>query len=199
VTRSLIAAAAASLLFAISARAQEEAAAPTTYTLAEDGSATHKDTGAVCPAMIGDMTMAQVLTFDTEDKHLGITCQYIAANGFSATMSFIRVDEPGLVGPGDSAQRWNNSLYQILGAYPAALPANREGVEGDSSIGLRGALFTANGSGIPIRLGAWQIEDSSWQYRAQVTYVASSAETEWDIAKQTRDALIAAKAAADAS
>jgi hypothetical protein len=179
--------------------AQEDAAEPTTYSVTEDGVATHNDTGGVCPAAIGEMVMVQVLTFDSEERHLGIGCQYVAASGSSATISFLRLDEPGLVGVGDSAQRWNNSLYQILGSYPAALPANKAGIEGDAALGLRGALFTANANGLPIRLGAWQIEDGDWQYRAQATFVPMTAETEWELATQTRDALIAAKSAADAS
>ncbi len=200
-TRSFKAAAAASLLFAVAAHAQEEqeTAEPTTYAFGEDGSATHNDTGGLCPSAIGELVMAQVLTFDTEGRHLGIGCQYVSANGFSATISFLRLDEPGLVGVGDSAQRWNNSLYQIMGTYPAALPANFAGVEGDAAAGMRGALFKASADGLPVRLGAWQIEAGDWQYRAQVTYVAVDPATEWDIAKATRDALLAAKAAADAS
>lgn len=197
---SLKAAAAASLLLALPAFAQdEEAAAPTTYVLAEDGAATHNDTGAVCPASIGDMVLAQVLSYDTAERHIGISCQYLSANGFTSAITVARLDEPAIVGVGDGAQRWNNLLYQILGSYPAALPANRAGVEGDAATGLRGALFTANANGLPVRIGAWVFEDSDWQYRAETTYVPLSADAEWEIATQARSALIAAKSAADAS
>jgi hypothetical protein len=176
--------------------AQTEGEAPTTYAFGEDGAATHNATGAVCPGMIGELTLVQVLTFDREDAHLGIGCQYASARGWTASVSILRADEPNLVGVGDSAARWNRSLYSILGSYPGALPANVAGVEGDTASGLRGALFTANGNGIPVRLGVWQFEDADWQFRATAMFTAT-AEGGWSLAEQTRAAVMAAKAAAD--
>jgi hypothetical protein len=193
VTRSIFAAAAASVLLTAAAGAQEEAAAPTTYVLAEDGSATHNETGAVCPGTIGDLVLAQVMSFDSEAEHFGIGCQYLNNNGFSSAISIFRTDQPDLVGPGDSAARWNNALYQILGSYPASLPANVAGLEGDEAQGLRGALFTANENGLPIRVGVWQAEKGDWQFRAQTTFIATSADAQWSLAEQTRAALIATK------
>jgi hypothetical protein len=197
VIRLLIAAAAAALIVACSdAGAQDEADAPTSYSIAEDGAATHNATGATCPAMVGDLTLVQVLTFDREDAHLGIGCQYASARGWTTSISILRSDEPNLVGAGDAAARWNRSLYTILGSYPNALPANVAGLEGDASTGLRGALFTANGNGQPVRLGVWQVEDGGWQYRATAIFTPT-AEGGWTLAELTRAALIAAKAAAD--
>lgn len=196
-TRSSTAALAAFLLLASSAGAQEEGEAPDTYVLGEDGAATHNETGAQCPAQVGDLVLAQVLSYDREDSHLGIGCQYISQLGFSASISVLRANVPQLVGAGSPGERWNRSLYQILGSYPGALPANVAGLEGDPDTQLRGALFTANASGVPVRLGIWQVEDGEWIYRAQATF-AGAGETEWTVAEQTRSALVAAKAAADA-
>lgn len=195
-TRSILAAAAASVVFAALAAAQEEAAAPTTYVLADDGSATHNATGATCPATIGDLILAQVMSFDTETDHLGIGCQYLNNNGFSASLSILKADAPEIVGPGDEAARWNRSLYEILGSYPAALPASVEGLGGDDATGLRGALFTATGNGIPVRLGVWQQEKDGWQYRAQATFV-QTIEGGWTVAEQTRAALIQTESSAN--
>lgn len=195
-TRSILAAAAASFVFAAAGFAQEETPAPTTYVLAEDGSATHNATGAVCPATIGELLLAQVMTFDREETHLGIGCQYISPSGFTAAISILKADEPELVGQGDSAARWNASLYQILGSYPAALPANAAGLGGDDGAGMRGALFTANANGVPVRIGVWQIETPDWQYRAQATFVPTG-ENGWSVAEQTRTALMATKSSAN--
>lgn len=193
-TRSILAAAAASLLLTAAASAQEEAAAePTTYVLAEDGSATHNDTGAVCPGTIGDLVLAQVMSFDSEEAHFGIGCQYLNNNGFTAGISILRTDQPDLVGPGDSAARWNSSLYQILANYPTSLPTNVAGLEGDDAGGLRGALFTANANGLPVRIGLWQVEKGDWQFRAQTTFVPMAADAQWTLAEQTRAALLATK------
>jgi hypothetical protein len=200
VTRSIIAAAAAGL-FAMTAASAQEAEAPTTYVLSDDGSATHNATGAHCPAEIpaenSALILVQVMSFDSETDHLGIGCQYANISGFTAGISILRSDQPELVGAGTAAARWNRSLYQILGNYPAALPANVAGLEGDPSVGMRGALFTANESGVPIRLGVWQIDETEWQFRAQTTFVATSAASQWALAEQTRAALLAAKSSAN--
>lgn len=193
------AAVAASLLFAVGALAQDDAAAPDTYVLSEAGDATHNDTGAVCPKTIGDMLLAQVLSFDSAQGHFGIGCQYLAPTGFTATLSIMKTTAVELVGPGTEADRWNSALYSILGSYPSALPAAApHELEGDDATGLRGALFTANANGLPVRIGVWQLESGDWQYRAQAIFVPMSANG-WEIAEQTRAALVAAKASADAS
>ncbi len=154
--RSSQAALAAFMLFA-SAGVAQEGEGPTTYVLGDDGIATHNATGAQCPAMVGELVLVQVRSFDRESAHLGIDCQYASQRGFIASISILRADEPGLVGAGDPAARWNRSLYQILGSYPNALPANVAGLEGDTGTGMRGALFTANAGGLPARIGVWQI------------------------------------------
>ena len=194
------AALAAGLLVAAGSAAQddENPQQPDTYVIGEDGEATHKATGAVCPVSMAELQLVQVLSIDRENEHLGVVCQYQSALGFDATLSFLRVDEPGLVGAGDSAARWNRSLYTILGSYPGALPANVEGLEGDAASGMRGALFTANANGIPVRVGLWQMEQGEWQFSAQTTFAPTGAEP-WALAAATRSALLAAKAAADAS
>jgi hypothetical protein len=199
VTRTRLIAAAAALLLLCScspAGAQGEGDAPSSYVIGEDGVATHNATGAVCPAMIGELTLVQVLSYDREGSHLGIGCQYASARGWTSSISLLRADEPNLVGVGDSGARWNRSLYSILSSYPNALPANVAGIEGDQGSGLRGALFTANGNGVPVRLGVWQYEDASWQYRATAMFTPT-AEGGWTLAEQTRAALVAAKTAAD--
>src|SRR5690606_10254932 len=106
------------------------------------------------------------LTFDRQNDaaNLGVSCQYLSELGFTAAISILSSSEPGLVGPGSEARRWNNTLYTVLGSYPGALPTNVAGIEGDPSQGLRGALFTANIGGLPVRIGVWQILDGEWQY-----------------------------------
>jgi hypothetical protein len=189
-------AAIAALAFVASAAgAQEgETPAPDTYTLDEDGGATHKATGAKCPAAIGDLKMVQVLTFDRQEgeTNLGVSCQYLSEMGFTAAISILAANEPGLVGAGTEASRWNNTLYTVLGSYPGALPANVEGLEGDERQKLRGALFTANAGGLPARIGVWQIQEGDWQYSAQARFVAT-VEGGWTLAEQTRAALLATK------
>ena len=196
----LVAAMAASLSFAAAGAAQDDAAAetPDTYSFDDGENAIHGATGAVCPKDMGDLVLIQVLSFDREEEHLGIGCQYGSPLGFSATISVLQSDEVGLVGAGDSAARWNRQLYTILGSYPGALPANVSGLEGDPASSLRGALFTANANGLPVRVGVWQIDAGDWQYSAQTTFAPTSADT-WALAQATRAALLSAKAAADAS
>lgn len=197
--RSCFAAAAlaAPLLLAVPAAAQDdETEAPSTYVVGDDGAATHNATGATCPPMVGELQMLQVLSFDREGDHLGISCQYLSERGFTASISFLRADEPSLVGTGGPAARWNRSLYQILGNYPAALPANVGGLEGDTASGLRGALFTANANGLPVRVGLWQIDDGNWVFRAQTVFTPNG-DSGWQTAEDVRAALIAAQSTAN--
>jgi hypothetical protein len=81
VTKVMQTALAALVIVAGAAGAQDAkpaAKAPDTYTMGEDGAATHKATGAKCPAKVGDLMLSQVLSFDKEKEktHLGIECEY---------------------------------------------------------------------------------------------------------------------------
>jgi hypothetical protein len=196
VNRSIcIAALAALLALPVAAQAQdEEAAAPDTYESRDDGSTLHRATQAVCPETLGSLQLVQVLSFDSETEHMGIGCQYANQFGWTGALSFLRADVTALVGPGDSAQRWNRSLYSILGSYPNALPAQRDGLGGDEGSGMRGALFSTSAGGVPVRVGLWQVDVGDWQLRAQATFAANA--DGWSIAEATRGALIEAQSAA---
>ena len=194
--RTILLAAAAALTIAHGASvAQDEVEAPDTYVSHEDNSVTHNATSADCPATLGSLQLVQVLSFDSETEHMGIGCQYANQFGWTGAVSFMRSDVPALVGPGDSNQRWDRSLYTILGSYPNALPASRAGLGGDEASGVRGALFSTSAGGVPVRIGLWQADAGNWQLRSQATFAAN--DDGWAIAEATRAALIAAKTAAD--
>jgi len=181
------------LALAPSAIAQDEAVPePTTYSNGEDGSAIHAATGVVCPPAVGDMALVEVLSFDRNDEHLGLTCNYVSPVGSSAAFSLIRADVPELVGPGTDAERWNRSLYAVLGNYNGALPAQVDGLDGDDSIGLRGALFSASGPrGVPLQIGLWHSEADGWILNAEAAFVPTTGG--WAAAGQMRQIVIDAK------
>lgn len=195
-TSCLAAILAAAALAACPSYAQDDAAtAPVHYTTAEDGSATHNESGATCPATVGDLALAQVYSFDRAEDHLGIACQYLSQLGFTASISIMRIDAADLVGVGGSSERWNRTIYSIWDRYGSVLPYNVDGLEGDESQGLFGALFTLNAQGLPVHIGVWQTDEGEWQFRAQTTFVANS--EDWQVAELTRSALLEAKASAN--
>lgn len=183
-------AAVAVLAISPSALAQDETVPePTSYTTAEDGSVTHAATGIVCPGVLGDLIRLEVLSFDRNDEHLGLTCNYASQIGSNAAISLVREDVPELTGPGTEAERWNRALYTVLANYEGALPAQIDGLNGDESINLRGALFTTSGArGVPLQIGLWRVTRGGWVVSGEIAYLPTAGG--WTGAAQLRRALV---------
>lgn len=174
------------------AAAQDETEAPLHYTNAEDGSAVHDDTGVTCPASAGDLVLWQVLSFDREDEHLGISCQYSSQIGSQGNISILRTDASALVGEGGEARRWNASLYATMAKFPGALPTTVEGLEGDPGVGLRGAVLTGMGqNGLPTQIGLWRTEAEGWTFQSDIAFLPTGGG--WSAAAMLRQTVIDAK------
>lgn len=176
-----------------SACAQEEAGeADKAYTDTEIGGARHTATGIECPPELGDAALTEVLSFDREGEHLGLTCQYTSAIGSVANLSILRSDVPELVGAGSQSRRWNAAVYKILVDYPSAMPEAVDGLGADEAANLRSALFAApTQRGMAVVVGLWFMDSDAWSVRGDATIVPNPGG--WAAAKALRQAVLDAK------
>ncbi len=167
------AAIAAAFVLGWSAVAQDDATelgAPNTsnefWTDGADGVVVHTESNVACPAAMGDAARVEVLSYDRQSGHVGLSCHYRNVVGSEYDLFIWRAGVTELTGDGDQNDAWNSATTRLRQRHPRALPMTPEGLGDAPAHELYGIVFRTGAlRGVPVNQGIWLTQNDAWVVR----------------------------------